>query len=173
MDQQLWRLDRYIDFLEERKRLLAAAANRFLEELLHGPLDEDATTVPRGLADFAVAAERMPALGGGVDGDEEEQELLALNSWVVEQGLPAGEYLFEVNDEETGEPLAIFDLAWPAGLQPELSAPVAVLIGEAAELLALANERGYRYFTSIEAFKRYVVKDVLALEEVDLAAARA
>ena len=50
---------------------------------------------------------------------------------------------------------------------------MAVLIGEAAELLALANERGYRYFTSIEAFKRYVVKDVLALEEVDLAAARA
>ena len=167
MDPELWRLENYVEFLEARKRLLAESTNAFLEELLHGSIGEEegGESAATSLADFAVAAERLPAYGGGVESDEEEAELLAVNDWVVEQGLPEGDYLHEVTDEGTGEPLAIFDLAWPNGLQAELSGPVAVLIDEGPELLAMANDHGFQYFTSVDAFRRYVERDVLALDD--------
>lgn len=58
----------------------------------------------------------------------------------------------------------MFDLAWPAGLQEELSDPVAVLLNEGAEVIALASRAGYQCFTSVDAFKRYVQKDILSAE---------
>lgn len=35
-DRELWQVERYRDFLEARKALLAAEANKRMEELLHG-----------------------------------------------------------------------------------------------------------------------------------------
>ena len=69
----------------------------------------------------------------------------------------------ELSDPETGEPLAILDLAWPNGLQEGYSEPVALLLGEGQETLQIANDHGYRHFTSPEAFKRYTRSEVLAL----------
>ena len=57
------------------------------------------------------------------------------------------------------------DLAWPNGIQEELSAPVAVLLDESAEMIALASGAGYRCFTSAAAFRDYIEKDILALEK--------
>ena len=81
---------------------------------------------------------------------------------MLEQGLPEGDLLFELANPETGEPEALLDLAWPDGLQEGLSQPVAVLLGEASELVARAAECGYRVFTKVESFKHYVEREVLA-----------
>ena len=63
--------------------------------------------------------------------------------------------------------LAILDLAWPNGLQEGLSEPVTLLIGEGKEIEEIVNRAGYLYFTSVEAFREYVEKEVLALETTD------
>ena len=46
------------------------------------------------------------------------------------QGLPRGMLAYDFADAETGEQKAVFDLAWPNGIQEELSQPVAVLLNE-------------------------------------------
>lgn len=52
------------------------------------------------------------------------------------QGLPEGQYLHELADAGSGEPIAMLDLAWPDGLQEVLSEPIAVLLNEGPEVLA-------------------------------------
>ncbi len=42
---------------------------------------------------------------------------------------------------ETGDQKAVIDLAWPTGLQPENSQPLAVLLNETADVLAVAQCR--------------------------------
>lgn len=102
---------------------------------------------------------------GGISSEAEEAQLTELNDWVVSQGLPRGEMNYDFADPATGEQQAVFDLAWPNGIQEELSAPVVVLLDEAAEMLALASAAGYRCFTSVSAFREYIKKDILALEQ--------
>lgn len=164
-DPQLWRLDRYLDFLEARKTLLADAANSFLDGLLHG---EPLPHVPRPSS--ASAATEFPAvvaparveIPGGIDSEEEEQAFNQVREWLASHGLPEGVFLHEVLHPSTGEPLAILDLAWPDGIQVGLSAPVALLLDESAETHAAANAAGYRYFIDVTSFRRYVVEEVLA-----------
>ena len=161
-DPQLWELKNYPEFLEARKRLLADAANSFLDELAHGILDsEEDGTLNSAVAEEAVTT-AVPSIPGGVDGEEEEQDLQEINNWIEGAGLPTGESSYEVADPETGNPIAVFDLAWPSGLQEGLSQPVAVLLNENPATLEVANEQGFRYFTSVAAFRGYVEQDVLA-----------
>jgi len=162
-DPELWELDNYLEFLEERKRLLADAANSFLDELAHGvlELEEEGRFVP---AEVGAGSSAMP---GGVEGEEEERELLQLNSWIEENGLPKGMNSYEIADAVSGNPVAVFDLAWPSGLQEGLSQPVAVLLNEGKATLEVANDQGFRYFTSVGAFQDYVREDVLAMQSAD------
>lgn len=154
IDPELWTIDRYPQFLEARKTLLAEEANRRFAELLHGDTDwlSGPSVVPAG------ADQR---LAGGITSDEEEAELEALNSWVAEQGLPRGELAFDYADAETGEQRAVLDLAWPDGLQAGLSEPVAVLLNEGAEVLSLASGAGFRCFTAVADFRRYVEAEII------------
>lgn len=71
--------------------------------------------------------------------------------------------MYEVVDPVSNQPAAVFDLAWPNGLQQGLSDPVAVIPNEGHDLLRIANDRRYRAFTSIEDFRRYVENEVLAI----------
>ena len=170
MDPTLWKLDAYPDFLEERKRLLANAANTFLAELLHGALPDEAEDVKaEQVVPEPVVIEVSQVVPGGIDTEEEEEALLSLAAWVESQGLPEGELLYEVADPESGQPVAIFDLAWPHGLQKGFSQPVAVLLNEGPETLAVANAQGFRYFTDGDAFKSYVRQDVLAGTDIEAA----
>ena len=82
-----------------------------------------------------------------------------------EQGLPEGHLQHELAHRDTGAPLAILDLAWPNGLQEGYSQPVALLLGEGQETLQVANDHGFRHFTSAEAFRRYAETEVLALAD--------
>ena len=151
-DPALWKVERFREFLEARKALLAEELNRRMEGLLHGD--------DRWLASTAAVA--PAAVVGGISSEEEEAELESLNDWVEAQGLPRGVLGYDFADPQTGEQKAVFDLAWPSGLQEELSQPVAVLLNEDAATLTLASQAGFRCFTNCRAFRRYVEAEVLA-----------
>lgn len=156
MDPRLWKIENYRDFLEARKALLAAEANRRMEELLHGDT--------RWLKGAAAAMPVAASISGGITSEEEELELEALNDWMTEQGLSAGALAFDFADPETGQQRAVFDLAWPSGIQEELTQPVAVLLNEGSDTLAIASQAGFRCFTAVDEFKRYVATEILAVE---------
>ena len=97
-----------------------------------------------------------------MESEAEEAELEALNAWVVEQGLPRGTIDYDFADPQSGEQIAVFDLAWPTGLQEELSQPVVVLLNEEAAVITLASQAGYRCFTNAQSFRKYVESEVLS-----------
>ena len=159
MDPARWKIDNYRDFLEARKALLAEETNRRLAELLHG---DDRWSRQPAATDRKTALPPPAKVPGGISSEEEGRVLKDLNDWVERQGLPPGELAYDFADEETGEQKAVFDLAWPSGLQPERSDPVAVLLDEGAEVIALASGAGYRCFTTPADFRRYVGAELLA-----------
>jgi len=164
-DRDLWCVENYRKFLEERRRLLSEAANKFLDDLAHG-VDEEVSVDLQPAQAQEVAEVKTATVPGGVSDKDEEELIIGLMEWLSEQSLPEGEYLYEVADVVSGEPVAILDLAWPDGLQEGFSQPVALLLNEGKETLQAANDLGFRYFTSIEAFKEYVNESILA-EAVD------
>lgn len=147
-DPALWRIENYRDFMEARKALLAEATNSCLASLLH----DDTAWLDGSRA--ARVNERV--LLGGIAGEDEAKELEALNAWVAAQGLAHGHMAYDFVDPVTGEQRAIFDLVWPNGVQEELTEPVAVVLGESAELISLASSAGFRCFTSTADFRSYV-----------------
>ena len=78
------------------------------------------------------------------------------------RNLPRDMASYDFADSVTGEQLAVFDLAWPAGIQENLSQPTAVLLNEDPAVLAVASRAGFRYFTSVADFQQYVTAEVLA-----------
>ncbi len=152
-DPALWKIERFRDFLEARKELLAAELNQRMEELLHGDTRWLAgpTSAPR------VAAE----VPGGITSEEEEARIEMLNDWIESIGLPRGISAHDLSNQETGEQIAVLDLAWPNGIQEELSQPVAVLLNEDSTTIAIASQAGFRCFTDVVAFRRYVETDVV------------
>ena len=157
MDPDLWGMDRYPDFLSARRELLAAAANEFLDSLQEGSMQ--VVEVVAAISD--TEEDRQSLLAS----HEEDELLLEANIWVMEQGLPEGEFGLEVVDEATGSLLATLDLAWPDGLQQGLSQPVALLIDEDAEVETAASQHGFSCFTDVESFKKYVSSQILAVGE--------
>lgn len=160
-DPALWKLENFREFLEARKALLTSELNRRMEELLHGEsrwLEGPAKSVPSPVA-----------VGSVITSEEEEDQLEALNDWMEEQGLPRGVLAYDFADAATGEQKAVFDLAWPGGIQEELSQPVAVLLNESTETLAFANGAGFRCFTESQTFKEYVKKEILSCDEAPAA----
>ena len=161
-DQSLWRVDRFRDFLAARQELLAKELNGRMAELLHGDthwLDSlpTAAAPQRKTASPSIAAN---------DGDE-ETVLRALNKWVAEQGLRQGELDYDFSDPDTGEQRAVFDLAWPQGIQAGLTQPVAMLLNEEADVLSIASQGGFRCFTDVMDFQRHVRHDILGDHSAD------
>lgn len=156
-DPVLWKIENFRDFLHARKALLASEVNNRMAELLHGET--------RWLGDNSVSAPpSQVTIVGGITSEEEEAQLEGVNNWMEEQRLPRGLLAFDFADPATGEQKAVFDLAWPNGIQEELSIPVTVLLNEGAETIAIASQAGYRCFTTVSEFKRYVQLEILALE---------
>ena len=148
-DPRLWEVENYQEFLAERRRLLAKAANEFLESLRKGELPSAVGTI-----------------SGVLDDDDEEAILDGLNRFVtIECNLLAGELGYEISDTKTGEIIAVLDLAWPNGLQEGFSEPVAVLIDEENSVRIAANDAGFRrVFTIPEEFRHYVQQEILGEE---------
>ena len=152
-DPALWKIENFREFLDARKALLAAELNRRMEELLHGDT--------RWLAGPTAAVSATSTVTGGITSEEEEEQLEAINDWMEEMGLSRGMLAYDFADAATGEQRAVFDLAWPSGIQEELSQPVAVLLNESADTIGIASQAGYRCFTSSEEFRRYVSNEIL------------
>ncbi len=151
MDEQLWKIENYRDFLAARRELLAKAANSFLEELYHGAIPESPameSVLDRDARPISIAS------------DEEEAELIQAMDWMQSQQLPPGELGYELPIENDRESV-VLDLAWPRGIQQGLSEKVALLIDEEPETLAVANAHGFRYFTTLPQLQRYVQRDIL------------
>lgn len=148
MSEELRETDNYRDFLEQRRKLLASATNDFLRRLWEGEIaeQEPAMDASDATPEAARPSARM---------DEEQEELDALQAWLRDVGLDEGELDHEIADE-AGNQLAVLDLAFPRGLQTDLSEPVAVLFDEPAETLEAAAEAGFRVFVDTDGFKRYV-----------------
>jgi len=151
MDRALWKIENYPKFLAARRELLATEANTQLASLLHGDDHWLATTAPVSVA---------LASSGGLTSEADEAALEELRDWAVNRGLAEGVLAYELVDPTTGEQRAILDLAWPNGVRSELTEPVAVLIDEGGELVALASSAGFRCFASAKAFRAYVAKEI-------------
>ena len=149
MDRNLWKLENYDDFLEARKLLLAEAFNRLLSDLHPG---HEKATNP------ILSVVQRPH---SISDDEEESEINKVNEWVKENGLQDGIIGYDLINSATGELMAILDIAWPDGLQSELSGPVALLINEEADVLKAAGSQGFRFFTTPEEFKDYVTNEII------------
>jgi hypothetical protein len=156
MDRELWKYENYRDFLAARRELLAQAANQFLERLY-------SSSIPEPEATASVLERDAIIVPGGIADDIEDQALQAVNQWVIEQELPAGDIAYNLVNED-GEVQAILDLAWPNGIQEGYSQSVALLLDEGDDTEVIANRAGYRFFTDIEHFKTYVRQDILALD---------
>ena len=152
MDQTLWRIENYRDFLEARKILLAEETNKRLLELLHNET--------RWLEGQGVVPS-IKRINIGITSDEEEKELMDLNTWMEELNLSKGTLAYDFSDQESGAQCAVFDLAWSDGIQEGLSQPVAVLLNETAEIISLASRAGFRCFTAVDDFKNYVKSEIL------------
>ncbi|MEI6778847.1 MAG: DUF262 domain-containing protein [Chloroflexales bacterium] len=159
LDPELWKMERYRDFLAARRELLAQAANTFLDSLLGGTASAELVSDPA----LERAAHPMP-VPGGADGEELDQ-IRVCNDWVEAQGLPRGDELYELFHSESGAPVAVIDLAWPRGIQEGLSQPIALLLNEGEEVEEVVNQAGYRFFTDPVALCAYVEREVLAVAE--------
>ncbi len=145
-DPELWKIENYEKFLEARRILLAQAANKLLDSLYQGQLEE--TT----LQDFATKE-----YDHAVD---EEEEIESMVLWMNERGLSEGTLNHEIVDDN-GTVVAIIDLAWPQGIQSGLSEPVALLLNETAETQATVSKYGYRYFTSVVELQSFITNTYL------------
>ena len=157
-DPDLWKVENYHDFLEQRRVLLADAANQLFETLRNGLLPTDGQQIA---ASRPIGAPMDRGSLGSIDSEDEVAALSALSEFVLDNGLAAGQMAYEIFDAESGEVTAVLDIAWPDGLQAEYSRPVAVLIDEDDSVQLVANQADFRVFTSVDAFKRYVEMEIL------------
>lgn len=157
-DRELWKVENYKRFLEARRRLLADSANAMLDTLHAGNIPAAGLSVEtHQQVGILPPLALIPS-----DLDDEVAILEGVNSFVTERGLSSGEMAYEIVQGDTTEPVAILDLAWPEGLQVNLSQRVALLIDEDLEIKTIASDAGFRVFTSVNAFQRYVEREVLA-----------
>lgn len=154
-DPELWSVDRYPDFLAARRSLLADATNELLGRLRTGnpgirasetePARHHATTVDSDTPEPQAAR------------DDEEDEIAGIVALARRLGIAPPEPHYEVCDDETGDVLATTDLAWPQGVQPGRTQPVALLAPDhGAE--AHLGERGWSFCTSKQRLVWYLEK---------------
>ncbi len=154
MDERLWRIENFRDFLDERKKLLADELNFRLKELLHGET--------RWLQDTSRFEPVSVGEADGVTSEAEEHQLEALNDWVAAQILPRGVLNYELKSLPDDEVSILCDLAWPQGLQENLSQPVAMLLKRPSAVLATVSQAGFLCFTRPDELKSYVQNKIAA-----------
>jgi hypothetical protein len=139
-----WRLDGYRQFLAARRKLLAAAANDFLGDLLSGTLAADRTLVPVAVTDEAAAPDARAA------------QIAALVAEFQGLGFATPTLDVEVADPETGAVLAVAEAFWPDGLQVGQGKPVVLELDPEEADIARLTELGFEVFTSVDALRGYV-----------------
>ncbi len=139
-----WRIQDYPKFLTARRKLLAAAANEFLGELMAGTLPES------HVVDAVVVTEETAQL------DARTVQIAALVEELAGLGYARPLRDEEIADAETGRVLAVAEAFWPDGLQVGQGKPVVLeLDPDEADVPRLA-ELGCEVFTSVDALRGYV-----------------
>ena len=138
---ELWSIDNYPRFLEARRDLLAKAANQLLDTLRKGQL-----STPRHSTDIAPLP--LPADQPGTLDDDYEDDIFEILLMAEDLGIAEPEPHCEISDDDTGELLAVADVAWPQGIQPGRTQPVALMFDADPKMNASLGELGYRFFTS-------------------------
>ena len=142
-DENLWKIENYKEFLFERRKLLAKAANDILDSLYSGKLKS--TKIE------SYSSKKYD------DASSDEEQLTDLSAWMDSLGLNEGIINYELTNKN-GKVVAILDIAWPNGVQSGLSEPLALLLDETAETQAYVSKCGYRYYTDIDEFKTYITQ---------------
>lgn len=73
-----------------------------------------------------------------------------------------GKSLHEQVDPEGGQHIAELNLARPKGIQQGLAQPAPLALNEVTEVLAVVGEAGYWSFTTVDAFRTYESRQILA-----------
>ncbi|MGY4102482.1 GmrSD restriction endonuclease domain-containing protein [Nocardia sp. R16R-3T] len=149
-DPKLWRVENYLEFLQARRELVTAAAQKFLESLLSG--DAPGTN----LKPIRVR-------------DESENPAIARLRTAVEdladRGFVRPKFEVEVTDPRTRRELVVADALWPDGLQPGIGDPV-VLIHDGNDVdLTRLTLLGYQVFTSLDELLAYANRGSETIEE--------
>ncbi len=146
-DISLRSTDRYLDFLDMRRQLLAQSTNELLTGLQQGKLSNTHMT--------GRTAARIS--------DEADATLRSLSDWCAKLGLARPDIYSEIVDDKTGKPLVYPDAVWPEGMQHGLGDKVALLLEPHKESESRLGELGYRFFTSYQALEHYI-QEVLDIE---------
>ncbi|MCL2128798.1 MAG: DUF262 domain-containing protein [Treponema sp.] len=147
-DYQLLSVEKYEQFLGRRRELLAESTNQFLDSLIDNSISQVE------IHDYANRDIQTILF------QDEDESLLEVNRWMSDRGLAQGVVNFELIDKESNFIMTI-DIAWPQGIQSDLSEPLALLINENESQHEIVNQNGYIYFTCPEDFKSYVEKHYL------------
>jgi hypothetical protein len=146
MDERLWQVENYREFLEARRELLAAAANQVLDDLYR--------------ASPAPAIEAPPTLevtGTGPDVDEVlDPAITGVLRWIEEAGFPGPRLDLEIADPDTQALIVSGDLVWPNGVQEGLGDPVVFELDADDTVVSQLAAIGYRVFTTVDALRRYL-----------------
>ncbi|MCX6462281.1 MAG: DUF262 domain-containing protein [Pseudonocardiales bacterium] len=139
-----WRVQDYPKFLTARRKLLAAAANEFLGELMAGTLPESQVLTAVAVSEETTRVDARVALVGAL---VEELAGLGYARPLLDE---------EITDAETGRVLAVAEAFWPSGLQTGQGKPVVLELDPDEADVPRLTELGCEVFTSVDALRGYV-----------------
>ncbi|MEU6408242.1 DUF262 domain-containing protein [Microbispora sp. NPDC046933] len=146
MDRDLWRVDRYLDFLQARRELLAGAAQSFLSGL------------GKGAVPLAAGELRPVAVVADEQDDVRAAQIKAMVEELVRLGYAEPALDSEIADPASGRALAMAEAFWADGLQPGQGKPVVLELDPEVADLPRLEELGYEVFTSVDALLGYATR---------------
>ncbi|MCY4223698.1 MAG: DUF262 domain-containing protein [Bacteroidetes bacterium] len=162
MDEELWKVKNYRDFLVARRQILADAANDMLRSL--NPEHPVSYTSPSKFDHQQVV--HLPQ--SHVSNIDELQQLEDIQRWMDSQKIHRGEFGHELASFTDSLNPPIIDLAWPNGIPEGVGRPVALLLNESMDTIQLVTQAGYDCFTNIDSFKRFVEKKLHGPYEIGI-----
>ncbi|MBT7692831.1 MAG: DUF262 domain-containing protein [Gemmatimonadales bacterium] len=144
-DPDLWSIDRFPEFLADRRERLTRTTNEFLVGLLSGHEAYEAEVT----ATASIAA--TPTAEDDLSYDTALVLEIAARHELTAPGVDG-----EIADVETGEPITTADLVWADGVQAGLTDPVAFVPSVDGSTAAALSAAGYRVFTSRQALVWYL-----------------
>lgn len=143
-DPDLWRVERYRDFLAARRELLAESAQSFLEGLRSDGGKNDDTELGRLQVTDEVAD------------DPRSEQFRALIAELASRGFATPIIDSEIPDPVSGTELAVAEAFWPNGLQHGVGSPVVLELDPEDADLPRLEELGYQVFTSVDALLGFI-----------------
>lgn len=149
-DPELWKVDRYPDFLAARRELLSGSAQSFLDSLRNAEATHE-----------IVSLERLQVADEVID-DPRGEQVRALIAELECRGFATPVVDTEIPDPVSGSELSVAEAFWPDGLQHGVGSPVVLELDPDEADLPRLEELGYQVFTSVDALLGFVENEGLA-----------